>query len=554
MHSRWHTDPSVGSLAPRSPGQRGLASTAEDFFHAPLPDLEQQLAAELSGAAWAVVAFAPEDAIWCDWLYRNLNGYPLPPSLVDRVTPHGFPRPACFSVFPDRRDPFYDAQFPRALAESVYLVVVCSPHSAGVAGLDEKIRAFKSVDGEERIIALVVDGPPEENLEERERAPQCDWLPSWLRWRLEEDGFRAADRSEPRVVDARRGYRSLRHVRDGLLTALADMDGAELERLGGCQRPVESVAVVEQTHVSSSDMSVAVAISSPISASRRGGSKYTICMAVALILVAAVFGIRSFREITADEPASTLDVGPVTGVLPGHSGKTKPGDDAYASAAPALPPAAPSATEAPAVTAPPAPVPAVAQFSAEPPAKAAELAPAPVPIPIAKSNVPQVAPAVALATSHIVQTPAPSAEPPHDAAPAAASEAVAPIPASYTASYSESDAVLLDEVHTLERRGDQFMAEKRTDDALDLLHAAAVSAEEYAARKTASPSARDHVITLDCKLAMLQNQNSSTAEARTTYQHARRILLQEKSQGPWDRMHAKLLDQIESRLLSLPRD
>jgi hypothetical protein len=161
---------------------------------------------------------------------------------------------------------------------------------------------------------------------------------------------------------------------------------------------------------------------------------------------------------------------------------------------------------------------------------------------------------VALATSHIVQTPAPSAEPPHDAAPAAASEAVAPIPASYTASYSESDAVLLDEVHTLERRGDQFMAEKRTDDALDLLHAAAVSAEEYAARKTASPSARDHVITLDCKLAMLQNQNSSTAEARTTYQHARRILLQEKSQGPWDRMHAKLLDQIESRLLSLPRD
>jgi hypothetical protein len=109
-------------------------------------------------------------------------------------------------------------------------------------------------------------------------------------------------------------------------------------------------------------------------------------------------------------------------------------------------------------------------------------------------------------------------------------------------------------VTTLERRGDETVAQRRVEDALDLYGAALDSAVDYASRKNAPPAAKDHVVMLLRKLGTLQAQHSSTAEARSTYQQARRTLLQMKSQGAWNRDRAKILDEMETRLLSLPRD
>jgi len=540
MHPRWHSDQPGAPLCPNLPGQRSSGASQADLFNEPLPDLEEQLAAELEGAAWAVVAFTSEDVQWCDWIYRNLNGYTLPISLVDRVTPHGFPRPGCISVFPDRRDPAYQEQLPRALEHGVYLIVVCSPESARSGAVDEQIRAFKKAGGEERIIALVVDGTPEADLGERLRAAQCDWLPSWLRWRLEDDGFRIADRAEPRVVDARNGYRGLRQVRDGLLTALVDMDAAEFDRLGGCNRPVEGLTLPESTPVIDSPaMTTAVAITPSETADRRG-SRFTISVAVVLILVAVVFGTRSFLEITADEPVSTLDVGPVTGVLAGHSTKFKTASENLDGQGTPLSPDAAPAPEPPpefVAVAPSAPEPVVAKVSEPQVAKASE--------PVPRANVAQMAPAPVLATTHIV---------PVDVGAPVRSPVFVNPPPTYSVMNTEADAVLLDEVKTLERRGDETMAEKRTEDALDLYHTALLSAQEYAMRKGVNPTARDQVVMLERKLGLLQLQNSSTAEARATYTQARKALLLLKSQGLWSRERAKALDEIEGRLLTLPRD
>ncbi len=559
MHPRWHSD-SGAPTCPKLTEDRSPNSPAEGLFNAPLPDLEQQLAAELEGAAWGVVAFAPEDALWCDWIYRNLNGYPLPASLVDRVTPHGFPRPDCLSIFPDRRDPAYEDHRARALEGGVYLVVVCSPHSARAEMVEEQISTFKKGGGEERIIALVVDGPPDVNLGAQRRLPQCDWLPSWLRWRLEEEGFRTADRNEPRIVDARRGYRSLKQVRDNLLTALVDMGAAEFERLGGCARAVEVLTVVGSTVTNSpAAMTTAVAITPPPTFEQRRGSKFTITVAIVLILVAVIFGIRSFKEIMADDPVSTLEVGPVTGVLAGHSTRLRNlGAEATAQSVPLQPDAVPTPEPAAPVTPPPAPEAVVVETSgpAVPAAPSAPTAPVVVPGPVLtapaavpRSNVTQVTPAQALATSRIIPVHAPISAP----APAPEQVSATAPPASPVAN-SEADAVLLDEVKTLERRGDETMAEKRVEDALDLYHTALLSAQEYAMRKGTNPVARDQVVKLMGKLATLQMQNSSTAEARATYMQARKALLLLKQQGQWSRERAKALDEVESRLLSLPRD
>lgn len=508
-----------------------------------------------------MVVFVPEDAAWCDWIYRNLNGYPLPTSMVDRVTTHGFPRPDCLSIFPDRRDPGYQERFPHALENSTYLIVVCSPQSAQSSEVDDQIRAFKNEGGEERVFALVVDGPPDAQLGERRRAAQCDWLPAWLRWRLEEEGFRVADRTEPRVIDARRGYRSLKQVRDSLLSALVETDAAELERLGGCSREVE-LGLPGEALPAERKVPVTTAFAPvPMAPAPRRGSKFTIIMAVMLILIAAVFGTRSFREITADEPVSTLDVSPVTGVLPGRSAKVTPAEEA-----------APSVPETPVVTpdAVPGTTPTVAQSTpstTEPvtaPA-APEVKPdltAPPVAPATAANVPPSVPTIDGPTSRILPTAVPAGAPVvPKAGPGTVLNASTPIvstpPSSVPAnspSSGESDAVLLDEVRTLERRGDETMAERRTEDALDLYNTALTSAEEYAARKGANPAARDQVVALMRKLGTLQMQNSSTAEARSTYMQARKLLLQIKSQGGWTRERAKALDEIESRLLSLPKD
>jgi len=527
MYPRWHPD-EPGH--PHSPENGGLGASRPDYFAEGLPDLEQQLSAMLGGVSWAAVSFADEDAVWCDWIYHALNGYPLPASLVDRVTPHGFPRPDCLSIFPDRQDPDYPEHTAQALANSAFLIVICSAHSAHHAVVDEHIRAFKNAGGEERIVALVVDGPPDERLGEHLRAGNYEWLPAWLRWRCDEKGFCPADRSEPRIVEARRGHASLRQVRDALLTALVDMDAGELERLGGFNRPlpeIQSVPTVPQTQMPKS-LSPDFSVRTPQPSSRRDAT-FMIGTAVALIILATIFGVKSFRELSADEPASSLEG--ITRATPLLARNTL--------AQPAVTP-----EPEPGVEASPAPTP-------EPPVIVASTAPAladkPVAVPIItppaapRANVPQWSPSQIFATTRVQPE-----------------EVVSPLRAVVTSAPSTfattSDSVLLDEVATLERRGDEIMAEKRVEDALDLYSTALGSAQEYASRKGANPAAKDQVVMLMRKLALLQVQNASTAEARATYQQARRTLLQLKAQGGWTRERAKALDEMESRLLSLPRD
>lgn len=512
MHSRWPPAPVVKPSVSRGPAEANLGVCRQNFFPEELPDLELQLSAALGGAAWAVVRFVPEDAPWCDWIYRALNGYPLPASLVERANSQGLPRPDCLSIFPDRQDPAHEENMTHALETSAHLIVVCSPHSAGAASLDADLRAFKKAGGEERIIALVVDRPPEAASEQSGEAATGDWLPAWLRWRCDEKGICAADRSEPRVIDARRGFRNLSEVRDELLAALIDVEIAELARLGGCKRPlpVLSQPVIVPPTMTPSFSPPLLAEPAPASVpAHHRDAAVMIGVAVMLIVIAAIFGVKSFRELSADEPASALALAPRAPVAPRPLMETLRAETESAAE-----PVAPLANEAVVLgenTTPAIPVPSAVA--------AAPMMAAP------SSNVPQLTPSQISATT-LVRPAAPAVD----------------------------DAVLLDEVVTLERRGDEIMAERRTEDALDLYSTALDSAVVYAARKGANPAAKDHVVMLTRKLGLLQSQNASTAEARASYQKARKILLQLKAQGAWNRERARALDDMESRLLTLPRE
>ena len=312
MYPRWRSDEPGPRAASPAPGDSGLGQTRQDLFTEPLPDLEVQLSAELSGASWAVVSFVPEDTAWCDWIYRALNGYPLPPQVAGRITSEGLPRPDCLSIFPDRRDPSYLELAPQALERSSYLIVVCSSQSAHAARVDESIRAFKNAGGEERIVALVVDGPPDPRQGEIDRNPDFEWLPSWLRWRCDEKGFCPADRTEPRIVDARRGCATLQEVRDALFAAVVDLEVAELERFDAFKRALPEllqVATLADTEMPPS-LSTDFAATQVRESSTHRDAVFMIGVALVLIVVASH---NHTKEIEADTTAGKQ---PVTG-LPG---------------------------------------------------------------------------------------------------------------------------------------------------------------------------------------------------------------------------------------------
>ena len=490
MYSRWQLDAPPAPLRPTVPGVPQPPSSRIEFGPAPILDLESQLNAELDGASWAVLAFSPEDALWADWLYRNLNGYPVPTAMIESATSHGCPRPDCVSVFPDRLDPKYAAHYPPALEKSAYLVVVCSAHSAHCPEVDAQICAFKSAGGEERIIALVVEGEPEGALENAPKTAAPGWLPAWLRWRLQDDAFADADAGEPRIVDARPGRASLKEIRDILLAALLDVDAWELEVTGSLAHPVEIVraAAKAPAAVPAAVPAKAQAVTTP---KRKVGST---------ILTAALCG--SVTLATAWWSLGRIET-----------------DKARPLAAPVR------VTSA-----------KVALRTSERPAEEIVFVPEAQTTPVVAAAVP-VAPAPAPRAAQVVVLPVSAIQP-------VVPPVVAPPPP-----MEESPARVA--MMNLHRRGDAAVSARRLDDALGFYEEAVDSA---AASPSASPDARAEAAVLCRKLGTLQLQMASTAEARASFVQGRKLLLALKSHGQWNAERAKVLSEIDVSLRRLPRD
>ena len=491
MYPRWQTDSQTAPQRTTTLSVPKPPASRIEFGGAPILGLESQLNAELDGASWAVAAFAPQDALWADWLYRNLNGYPVPPCMVGSATLHGLPRPDCVSLFPDRRDPEHAAHYPRALEKSGYLVVVCSPHSAHCAEVDAQICAFKSAGGEERIIALVVEGAPEGAQENAPKTAAPAWLPAWLRWRLADDAFNVADSGEPRIVDARPGRASLKEVRDILLAALLEVDAWELEVVGGLSRPVEIV----RTTPKPAAVVPPVAPLQPVVRPRKVGS----VVLTAAICVSVTLGTAwwSFGRLESDRTR------PMSAPIQLVAAKKTPHTPARVAA-----PEVPAEDSVPAPEEPVAPVVAVAPTPAPAP-RVAQIVMSPV------SAIQPVAPALA--------PPAPVEE-------------------------SATRAAVI----ALHHRGDAAVGERRLDAALGFYEAAVENVRTDG--PPATPEAKAEAALLCRKLGTLQLQMASTSEARASFVQGRKLLLQLKAHGQLNAERAKVLAEIDLSLRRLPRD
>ena len=174
----------------------------------------------------AFLSYSHADKAWADWLHRRLETYRLPAAMVGRESPSG-PIPARLApIFRDRDElaaaTDLSTEIDAALAQSMFLVVVCSPAAARSRWIDEEIAAFKRLHGEDRVRAIIVDGEPLSG------DPATECFPASLRVRFNARGERTSQPAEPIAADARRQGDGRRFA---FLKLVAGLSGARLDEL-----------------------------------------------------------------------------------------------------------------------------------------------------------------------------------------------------------------------------------------------------------------------------------------------------------------------------------
>jgi tetratricopeptide (TPR) repeat protein len=113
-----------------------------------------------------------------------------------------------------------------ALRGASYLVVICSRSSAKSRWVEEEIRQFKRYHGEDRVLAVIVDGEPYASARPETAADEC--FPRALRYRLSPDGEVGNVRAEPIAADLRRMGDGKRLALLKLVSRILDLNLDEL--------------------------------------------------------------------------------------------------------------------------------------------------------------------------------------------------------------------------------------------------------------------------------------------------------------------------------------
>ncbi len=177
---------------------------------------------------WAFLSYSHADARFAQWLRRRLEGYAIPARLVGRTTPAGVVPARLKPIFRDREEmgagPDLSERLKTALSDSAYLIVICSPAAVKSAWVNEEIRRFKALRGDERVLAVMVSGVPFASEQADGAEQEC--FPEPLRRRLAGKG--AGERVETLAADFRPGEDSRRGALLKLVAGILQLDLDEI--------------------------------------------------------------------------------------------------------------------------------------------------------------------------------------------------------------------------------------------------------------------------------------------------------------------------------------
>src|SRR5258708_1319478 len=162
------------------------------------------MAAELKYRAF--ISYSHDDKKWADWLHRALENYRVPKSLLDASGSNGSIPRRLFPIYRDRAETPATADLQdyvrHALEQSAYLIVICSPSSRQSKWVNQEILNFKRLGRENRVLALIVEGEPNDS-EGTEGRSARECFPDGLRFKIGSNGELTSERIEPAAADAR---------------------------------------------------------------------------------------------------------------------------------------------------------------------------------------------------------------------------------------------------------------------------------------------------------------------------------------------------------------
>ncbi len=179
---------------------------------------------------FAFLSYSHKDDALADWLHRELEQFRVPTALVGRITEHGAIPRRLTPIFRDERelaaaDDLGD-EIEGALANSQFLIVLCSPHAARSHWTNAEIDRFKRSRPDGCILAVIAAGEPFASEVAGSEAEEC--FPPALRHRYDRLGRPTTKRAEPLAADLR-GESAAR--RSGFLKLVAGMLGVGLDEL-----------------------------------------------------------------------------------------------------------------------------------------------------------------------------------------------------------------------------------------------------------------------------------------------------------------------------------
>jgi tetratricopeptide (TPR) repeat protein len=213
---------------------------------------------------WAFLSYSSHDVDSADWLHRALENYSIPKRLVGRTTPVG-PAPRRFRpIFRDRAELAADAdlrgRIENALAQSAYLIVLCSPQAATSHWVNEEIERYRALHGDGRIFAVISEDSP---LGDHESL-----FPPALKYRADLNG--GDNRPEPIAADMRRTRDRHRMTRLKLVAGMLGVGLDELVRRDAQRRNRRLVAI---TAASLAGMTIAAALATAALIARNEAQK-----------------------------------------------------------------------------------------------------------------------------------------------------------------------------------------------------------------------------------------------------------------------------------------
>ncbi len=158
---------------------------------------------KMSNKYRAFISYSHKDSQWGEWLHKQLEKYSIFKKHREKV---GGSK-TFYPVFRDR------AELPSssslndlilsALQNSDYMIVICSPNSTKSKYVNEEIKRFKKLYGEEKVLALIVDGEPNATTNDK-FDDALEAFPKALRYEVNAEGELDEEKAtEPVAADAR---------------------------------------------------------------------------------------------------------------------------------------------------------------------------------------------------------------------------------------------------------------------------------------------------------------------------------------------------------------